>query len=380
MNIVVVTRYASDKSKFVHDATEWVLTHPVDRSLYSTGVNCDVRIGPYNIRFVCGSDSLLGLRIDIAYFYDIPIEGSMIRRMVPSGDIYTNLHYFMKEIFWRAENEVNIAKKKLLNDIYGVKSVNYPEGFIANLKETMEKANGLHGLSGYNEAYGAEIDRLNSEILRQCYLSTELCRPKYYLSTELYKRNAVACIKEETTMNCDIRSNIKDVIFSDRVTVILWKDGTKTMVRAGKRENYDPEKGFAMAVAKKMFGNKGNYYEVFKKYVPVTDYIVDKKDAKKDIMITDQAVSDEVKNEIAGMINECQEKGKIWPGLTRKKWKELVNKVAKCVTDKRKREEAEADCKKKKEGIRSGKYPWGMDMSKYMTPPEEGVNSSGKEE
>lgn len=177
-------------------------------------------------------------------------------------------------------------------------------------------------------------------------------------------------------MNCDVRLNIKDVIFSDRVTVILWKDGTKTMVRAGENDRYDPEKGFAMAVAKKMFGNKGNYYEVFKKYVPVTYYIADKKDAKKDIMMTDQAVSDEVEKEIVGMIDECRGQNKIWPGLTRQKWKELVNKVAERVADKRKREEAEADCKKKKEGIRSGKYPWG----KYMTPPEDETNNSDGEE
>ena len=232
MNIVVVTRYASDKSKFINDATEWVLKNPVDRTLYSVGMNGDVRIGPYNIRFVSRSDSLLGLRINIVCYYNIPIEDFMISeiecRMAPCGEIYMNLHYFMKEIFRRAENEVNIAKKKLLNDIYGVKSVNYPEDFIANLRETIKKANGLYGLSGYNEVYGTEIDRLNSRILRQCYLPTELC-----------KSNTITCIKEEKNMNYDIRSNIKDVIFSDRVIVILWKDGTKTMVRAEKREHYD---------------------------------------------------------------------------------------------------------------------------------------------
>lgn len=367
MNIVVVTRYASDISMFIHDATEWVLKNPVYRTLYSVGMGNNVRIGPYIIQFVYRPDTLVGSRIDIAYYYNFPIEDSMTRkiecRMAPCGEIYTNLHYFMKEIFWRAENEVNIAKKKLLNDIYGVKSVNYPEDHIANLKETMKKANGLYGLSGYNEVYGAEIDRLNSRILRQYHLPTGLCKP-----------NVVACIREEKNMNYDIRSNIKDVIFSYPATIILWKDGTKTIVKAGKDEKYDPEKGFAMAVCKKMFGNEGNYYEVFKEYVPVTYYIAD----KKDIMVTDRVVSDEVEKEIVVMINECQEKGKIWPGLTRKKWKELVNKVAKRVKDKRKKDAAKEKCEQKKEGIRSGKYPWGM--SKYMTPPEEGVNSSGKEE
>ena len=350
MNIIVVTKYESDISKFIRDASDWVMKNPVDKTLYrysGVGANRNVRIGPYNIIFARRPEVLLGLRIDIVYYYGISIEASMVSRiesrMTPGGKIFIDLHCFMAEGFRGAENEVDIAKRLLLNSIYG--------------------------LSGHNEAYEIEIDRLTSEILRQCHLSTELRKP-----------NVVACIKEETTMNCDIRSNIKDVIFSDRVTVILWKDGTKTMVRAGKHEDYDPEKGFAMAVCKKMFGNEGNYYEVFKKYVPIDHYVADKKDTKTNAMITDRAVSDEVEKEIVGMIDECQGQNKIWPGLTRRKWKELVNKVAKRVGEKRKREEAEADCKKKKEGIRSGKYPWGMDMSKYMTPPEEGVNSSDKEE
>lgn len=369
MNIIVVTKYESDISKFIRDASDWVMKNPVDKTLYrysGVGANRNVRIGPYNIMFARRPEVLLGLRIDIVYYYGISIEASMVSRiesrMTPGGKIFIDLHCFMAEVFRRAENEVDIAKRLLLNDIYGVKSVNYPEDFIANLKETMKRANGLYGLSGYNGVYGMEIDHLNSEILRQYCLPTELCKP-----------NTVACIKEDKNMNCDIRSNIKDVIFSDRVTVILWKDGTKTMVRAGENDRYDPEKGFAMAVCKKMFGNKGNYYEVFKKYVPVTYYIVDKKDAKKDIMITDQAVSDEVKKEIVGMIDKCEEQNKIWPGLTRQKWKELVNKVAKRVADKRKKDAAKEKCKKKKEGIISG-----IDLSKYMTPPEDETNNSDR--
>lgn len=61
---------------------------------------------------------------------------------------------------------------------------------------------------------------------------------------------------------------IKKVIFNDPVTVVLWEDGTKTIVRSGDGDIYDPEKGLAMAIAKKALGNKGNYYEVFKKWLP----------------------------------------------------------------------------------------------------------------
>ena len=358
MNIVVVTRYARDISTFINDATDWVLKNPVDRTLYSVGMGNNVRIGPYIIQFAYRPDASASFRIDIAYFYDIPFESSMIRRMAPGGKIYMNLHYFMKEVFRRAENEVNIAKKKLLNDIYGVKSVNYPEDFIANLKETMKRANGLYGLSGYNGVYGMEIDRLNSEILRQC------CLP-----TELYKPNAVACIKEETTMNCDIRSNIKDVIFNYPATIILWKDGTKTIVKARKGETYDPEKGFAMAVCKKMFGNEGNYYKVFKEYVP-TPYYIPK---KSDMVLKDRAIESEVGKIVADMKNKCREKNKMWPGLTMKQWKEIIDKAAKRVADKRKKDAAKEKCKKKKEGIISG-----IDLSNYMTPPEDETNNSDR--
>lgn len=61
---------------------------------------------------------------------------------------------------------------------------------------------------------------------------------------------------------------IKKVYFNDPVTVVLWEDGTKTIVRSGEGDIYDPEKGLAMAITKKALGNKGNYYEVFKKWLP----------------------------------------------------------------------------------------------------------------
>lgn len=61
--------------------------------------------------------------------------------------------------------------------------------------------------------------------------------------------------------------SIKQVIFSDPATIVLWRDGTKTVVKC-ENEVYDPEKGLAMALAKKMLGNKGNYFDVFHKWLP----------------------------------------------------------------------------------------------------------------
>ena len=49
--------------------------------------------------------------------------------------------------------------------------------------------------------------------------------------------------------------DIKKVIYNDPATIIFWADGTKTVVQCQKGDSYDPEKGLAMAIAKKALGN-----------------------------------------------------------------------------------------------------------------------------
>ena len=60
---------------------------------------------------------------------------------------------------------------------------------------------------------------------------------------------------------------IEKVIFNNPATIVIWKDGTKTVVKTQNGEQYDPEKGFAMAIAKKALGNEGNYYNTFAKWL-----------------------------------------------------------------------------------------------------------------
>lgn len=59
---------------------------------------------------------------------------------------------------------------------------------------------------------------------------------------------------------------VKKVIFNPPATIVCWFDGTKTIVKVQDGELFDKEKGFAMACAKKFFGNKGNYYDEFRKH------------------------------------------------------------------------------------------------------------------
>ena len=64
------------------------------------------------------------------------------------------------------------------------------------------------------------------------------------------------------------KAEIKDVIFNGPATIVFWSDGDKTIVRC-ENEDFDKEKGLAMAIAKKFLGtnkSKSNYNDVFKKY------------------------------------------------------------------------------------------------------------------
>lgn len=67
-------------------------------------------------------------------------------------------------------------------------------------------------------------------------------------------------------LNFNRNTTIKNVIFNNPATIVLWTDGTKTVVKCQNDEIFDPEKGLAMAIAKKAFGNKGNYCNEIKKW------------------------------------------------------------------------------------------------------------------
>ena len=61
---------------------------------------------------------------------------------------------------------------------------------------------------------------------------------------------------------------IKNVIFNDPATIVFWDDGTKTIVKCQDGDEFDPEKGLAMAIVKKAYGNKGSYCNKLKKWLP----------------------------------------------------------------------------------------------------------------
>lgn len=92
---------------------------------------------------------------------------------------------------------------------------------------------------------------------------------KEFIEKRLNANNIEGWKKTQRVKNLDFRMvpDIKNVIFNDPLTIIVWSDGTKTFVKASENDAYDPEKGMALAIAKKAMGNKYSYYDEIRKWI-----------------------------------------------------------------------------------------------------------------
>lgn len=61
---------------------------------------------------------------------------------------------------------------------------------------------------------------------------------------------------------------IKKVIYSDPATIVLWTDGTKTVVKCQENDVYDEQTGLLMCIAKKAYGNNGKFNDILRKWEP----------------------------------------------------------------------------------------------------------------
>lgn len=74
------------------------------------------------------------------------------------------------------------------------------------------------------------------------------------------------CImKKDISMREKAAELVDKVIVHEPALIVFWMDGGKTVVKC-TNEEFDLEKGIAMAFIKRMFGNKGNY-NAFLKFI-----------------------------------------------------------------------------------------------------------------
>lgn len=91
-----------------------------------------------------------------------------------------------------------------------------------------------------------------------------------------YKKELDEMLFEERFFNY---FDIEKVIFNNPATIVIWKDGTKTVVKCNG-EKFDQEKGLAMAISKRALAVGNMYRKVFKKWCKAEDDFSEK--IKKD--------------------------------------------------------------------------------------------------
>lgn len=108
----------------------------------------------------------------------------------------------------------------------------------------------------------------NREITGGCNLkdihpvSVNECNSKnddHFIDAMRYCYNDILTVEKYIASMDDIKVDIPGmidrVIFNDPATIILWKDGSKTVVKRSDDDIWDPEKGFCMAIIKKLYGH-----------------------------------------------------------------------------------------------------------------------------
>lgn len=82
------------------------------------------------------------------------------------------------------------------------------------------------------------------------------------LTTRQYAKTLASAFNQ-TRLRINIPSMIDRVIFNNPATIVIWKDGSKTIVKKSEDDQWDPEKGFCMAIIKKLYGHTS----FMKKYI-----------------------------------------------------------------------------------------------------------------
>ena len=180
-----------------------------------------------------------------------------------------------------------------------------------------------YAFSGSNAAVGSRIIKENGEIIgfdiyntysqKAEYVNIKIRKDKIefiedskfedfdkdFMNGLFNAINSSAEVKNDHTCTCEctpIQDQIKDVIFSDPATTVIWKDGTKTVVRrqvtkyqptittTGAKNvpvemvPFDPEAALAAAIMNKLFGTHSRYSKFVKGYVATSE---SRKAAKK---------------------------------------------------------------------------------------------------
>lgn len=91
-------------------------------------------------------------------------------------------------------------------------------------------------------------------------------------TTQYYKYLSYKDANREFTSNLfekkyeELSTGIKKVIFNGPATIVIWLDGTKTVVKCAEGDGYSKFSGLAIAICKHMYGM--NFKKIFNHFIP----------------------------------------------------------------------------------------------------------------
>lgn len=94
-------------------------------------------------------------------------------------------------------------------------------------------------------------------------------RPSYFCQDVYAAFNSWMHASHRHSGNYLVIPGVKRVIYSGPKTIILWADGTKTIVSCGEGESYDHYTGFCAAVTKKLFGSTSHAKKVLGRVIHI---------------------------------------------------------------------------------------------------------------
>lgn len=73
-------------------------------------------------------------------------------------------------------------------------------------------------------------------------------------------------VLRQYSSDVEFRTGIKKVIFNGPATIVIWVDGSKTVVKCAEGDGYSKFSGLAIAMCKRMYGT--DFKRIFNHFIP----------------------------------------------------------------------------------------------------------------
>lgn len=175
------------------------------------------------------------------------------------------------DVFKLIKGDTTFIKINAVNDNeYPFKRYyNYPSNVLILDKLHYEVISPRAEVFRVKEYHGKEQEKISLKELLEKHKS-DIHRQNFMtyggVPMDVISYSANDCISTWKMLN-DMGNIVKKVIFNAPATIVIWGDGSKTVVKCQNGEKFDKEKGLALCYMKKMLGNKSNFNNVFKEWI-----------------------------------------------------------------------------------------------------------------